>query len=208
MGAPPLSAAASTAESMVMWKSNFCARAFLCALGVALSACSPARTVALIRLQFDPPPRVIFGPEDAMRWIAETREWICQGRPGCPVEEAHVAGDVGLPHGAESYWRPSRAEVRQFERQLSFALERARYEGYRHDPPGALWEYTVQYIGYVRDGRRLIYAQGFQCWNPDDCGEGAAERWFLVFDGGASVFGASFDPATGEFLGIGFNGYA
>lgn len=191
-----------------MWPSNIIGSRTLwvLVLGLAVGGCSPARTVADVRLMFDPPDRVIFGPEDAERWIAETREWICQGQSPCPQDEDYIVGNTGLPYGAESYWRPSRSEVRRFERKLSFALEQARYE-HSHDPPGALWQYGVQYVGYVRDGQRLIYAQGLQCWNPDSCTD-MTERWFIVFDGGTSVFGASFDPETGELFGPGFNGYA
>jgi hypothetical protein len=190
-----------------MWLPTLRALSMLCALGVALGACSPARTVARIRLQFDPPPRVIFGPEDAARWIAETRAWICQGQAACRVDEGYVVGNAGLPYPAESYWRPSRAEVRRFERRLAFALEQAGQGWYRHDPPGALWEYGVRYIGYVRDGRRLIYAYGLQCWDPSACRD-AADPFLVVLDGGTSVFRASFDPETGELFGPGFNGYA
>lgn len=106
-------------------------------LGFATSGCSPARTVADIRLMFNPPDRVIFGPEDAERWIAESRDWICQNQSPCTQNEDYIIGNTGLPYRAESYWRPSRSEVRRFEKKLSFALEQARYE-YRYDLPGAL----------------------------------------------------------------------
>lgn len=168
----------------------------------ALSACSPARKVQEIRMQFDPPARVVFGPEDAERWIAETREWICDGESDCFADEDYVAGNVGLPYGAEAFWRPSRSDIHRFERKLSFALEQARYE-YRFDPPSPLWQYSVQYIGYVRDGVRLVYANGSCGYWPD-----VHERWIMAFDGGTCFFGASFDPDTGELYGPGFNGYA
>lgn len=157
-------------------------------------------------MQFDPPARVVFGPEDAERWIVETREWICEGESDCFADEDYVVGNVGLPYGAEEFWRPSRSDIHRFERKLSFALEQARYE-YRFDPPGPLWQYAVQYIGYVRDGERLIYAQGLRCLDLGFCDD-VAERWFFVLDGGTSVFGASFDPETGKLYGPGFNGYA
>lgn len=172
------------------------------ALGGVISACSPAQTIREIRLQFDPPPRVIFGPEDAERWIAEMRDWVCQEAPDCSALEDYIVGNVGLPYRSESYWRPSQSEVRRFERKLAFALEQARYD-YPRDPPAGLWQYSVQYIGYVRDGRRLIFANGGCGYHSD-----VREQWMMVYDGGTCYFGASFDPRTGEFLGIGFNGYA
>lgn len=153
-------------------------------------------------MQLDPPPRVIFSPEDAEHWIAETRAWICQGQTPCPQDEDYIVGNTGLPVGAEAYWRPSRSEVRRFERKLALRLSQM-HEQYRHDPPGPLWQYSVQYIGYVKDGERLIYANGA-------CGyqKGVREQWFFIMDGGTCVFGASFNPRTGELFGPGFNGYA
>ena len=191
-----------------MWPSNISAIARLGILGfgVALSSCSPARFVSNVRLQFDPADRVTFGPKDAERWIVETRRWICQDQSPCPQDDQYIYGNTGLPYQAESFWRPSRSEIRRFDQKLSLALGQARSE-YHHDPPGALWQYSVQYIGYVRDGKRLIYAQGFLCGHADSCLD-VSQNWRVVMDGGTSVFGASFDVETGKLLGLGFNGYA
>ena len=173
-------------------------------VGASLSACSPARWASDVRFQFHPAPRAVFGPEDAARWISETREWICQGASPCRQTNDYIYGNTGLPYGAESFWRPSRSEIRHFEQRLARALVESRSE-HRRDPPGPLSHYSVQYIGYVQNGKGLIYAQGLQCGHPDSCRD-PSERWFFIADGGTSVFGASFDPATRKLAGLGFNG--
>ena len=195
---------------IVMWPPSTRAPLALVLLGCGLCACSPAQTVRQIRLQFDPASRTAYGPEDAERWIAEetariNRVWQEQGRD-LICDRVCAQRSVGLMWHTESFWRPSDSEVRRFERKLSRALERSRSD-HRHDPPGALWEYQIQYIGYVRDGERLIYAQGDRCYDPSSC-QGTPEHWFLGLDGGTSFFRASFNPESGELLDFGFNGYA
>ena len=114
-----------------------------------------------------------------------------------------VVGNVGLPTGDGDYWKPSESQVQNFEVELANALRQAAYD-YTFDPPGPLFHYGIQYIGWTRGGERLIYANGF-------CGRRereAAEQWVHVFDGGTCYFGASFNPETGKLYGPGFNGFA
>lgn len=156
---------------------------------------------------FDPAPRVVYGPEDAERWMAEWYEAACQDSTPCLYDENPLllrqAAQLPGMHG--EFWRPSQDDIRRFERRLSFALQQA-YSDNPHDQPRPLREYAVQYIGYMRGDHPVVYARGLQCGDAGDCELGA--DWPIVFDGGTSVFHATFDPETGELWGPGFNGYA
>jgi len=164
-------------------------------LATGLGACSPMRALDDARAVFDPSPRMIFGPEDVERWASATQKRIGPSRcdRSCAIEQ------TGLPR-SRRYWRPTRSQVRQFEQELAIALRRERWNRRDYDPPGWLSRDSVQYIGYMQGKRRLIYANG-------SCGDsGGRSHWTLVLDGGACQFRAAFDPDSGEFLGIGFNG--
>lgn len=75
-----------------------------------------------------------------------------------------------------------------------------------------------QYAGFVQNGHRLIYVNGF----PDDAAEMFAEgkivtcadhiRWqyraIVTCDGGPSFYGMEYDPQTRQFQHLQFNGEA
>jgi hypothetical protein len=66
-------------------------------------------------------------------------------------------------------------------------------------------KYYRQYIGIVSKGRRLIYINAFVGPKPQN-------NWLtepvMACDGGLSFWGAIFDPETGEFSQLAFNGVA
>ena len=171
-----------------MWPPNlytFVGLGFL----VILSACAPDNAQvqpdnAQVQVGSMPDPeparRVVFGPGDFER----------------------AAGPFGLPLVAESYWRPSPAEVGRFEVALDSALSAARTE-HPDVPPENLASYTVQYVGYVLNGRRRIYANGACRTNAD-----VEKQWVVVFDGGTCYFGVSFDVDAEHLIDLDFNGEA
>ena len=66
-------------------------------------------------------------------------------------------------------------------------------------------KYYRQYIGIVSKGRRLIYINAFVGPKPPN-------NWLttpiMACDGGMSFWGAIFDPETGDFSQLAFNGEA
>lgn len=68
---------------------------------------------------------------------------------------------------------------------------------------GDISRYYLQYVGIRAGGRRLIYINAVAV-------DSAPEQWrtepVTVCDGGRSYWGAMFDPATGEFSELAFNG--
>lgn len=66
-------------------------------------------------------------------------------------------------------------------------------------------KYYRQYIGIVSKGRRLIYINAFVGPKPPDS---LLTEPIMACDGGSSFWGAIFDPKTGEFSQLAFNGEA
>ena len=132
-------------------------------------------------------PRVLITPEQANSW-----------------QRSQL---FGIPKGP--YWQPAPEQLRDFERQLALILEAER-SGYRSEltdigRPGLFHSYGVQFIGFERDGRRLIKANGF-C-NRELFAK-ASSSWILVLDGGECFFEATYDPATRTIESFGFHGVA
>lgn len=147
---------------------------------------------------------MIYGPEDAERWLADFRRDDCEDNEFCNNEYI-LRQTAQLPGIEGDFWRPDIEDIHAFKKLLKSELKKGNPNN-TWDPPGPLREYVVQYIGYEKDGRRLIYARGLQCHNHNRCN--VDENWPLVSDGGSSIFHASFDPESRSILGVGFNGYA
>ena len=66
-------------------------------------------------------------------------------------------------------------------------------------------QFYRQYLGIVIKGRRMIYlnAFGFPGGDPQ-----WRKRFVRICDGGGSVWGALYDPLTGEFSDLEINGLA
>ncbi|HEX4963539.1 MAG TPA: hypothetical protein VF173_22105 [Thermoanaerobaculia bacterium] len=80
-----------------------------------------------------------------------------------------------------------------------------------------LHEYYRQYVGTVRDGKKLIgvsfvHFSILKAMARLESLRGKTDDWrknpIMVNDGGASVFHLQFDPATGSFSNLRFNGVA
>jgi hypothetical protein len=65
-------------------------------------------------------------------------------------------------------------------------------------------EYTRQYVGFERDGRRLVYVNAF-C---TDTGRDPSREIVAVLDGGDCFWQAQVDPATGAVVSLSINGVA
>ena len=63
-----------------------------------------------------------------------------------------------------------------------------------------------QYVGAVVDGRNVIYINAFPASMMDYDEAFDTSRPVLACDGGADFWGVVFDPETGQFSGLAFNG--
>ena len=117
------------------------------------------------------------------------------------------------PEHISSYWTPTAADIRQLERDVPGFLKT------KHLPAPSLMKHDYrQYAGFVQNGHRLIYVNGF----PDDAADVFAKgktatradhvRWqyqaIVACDGGPSFYGMEYDPQTRQFQHLLFNGEA
>lgn len=162
--------------------SRFLSRAVLpLALAALAAACTPANT--------RPGASVPTAVKTGQSWVvtrpvvaAQVLDTCSRSSPG--REPGRVTG----------YWAPSRQQVEQLEAQLP-SLE-------AQVPKAA--HFDRQYVGIEMDGRQLIYLNAFHL--PDDADIDPARDAIRVCDGGAQFWGAVFDPASGSFSDVQFNG--
>lgn len=107
-----------------------------------------------------------------------------------PDDAPLLVDSLGLDLDGDAYWFPSAADVKAAELALS-------------DKAGDL-DHMRQYAGYIEDGNRKIYINGF-C---DASGGEWHERPVLVQDGGDCFFTAIYDVDAGELERFRFNGEA
>jgi hypothetical protein len=160
----------------------------LVVLAAGAGACSRTTARHDAGATADAPTGVILGLEDLERWVAEGRAVHTRMRPNCGAICA--LQDMKIPADVE-FWRPSPAQVFPFQRRLYRALRQAWRDQGHDDLPE---RYSVGYIGFVQDGKRLLYAQG-ECGDTDLRQQG----WTLVLNGGICYFVATYNLETGKF---------
>jgi hypothetical protein len=106
----------------------------------------------------------------------------------------------------EGAWALSAEDAAAVERRLPDLLREppARF------PAGARVDLAAshrQYVGVVVGGRRLVYVNAFPASILREGWHRPGEA-LIVCDGGAAFWGALYDPATGRFSGLAFNGEA
>jgi hypothetical protein len=125
---------------------------------------------------------------------------------------------------AKALWEPGPAEIARLEKLLpEFMAGQRTPEDYQ-----PLHEYYRQYVGIVQDGKKRICVNFFHHYFVRENLErphlnhmiqktlqegGRAEDFWkrepmVVDDGGAYFFTVQFDPETGTFSQLRFNGYA
>jgi len=121
--------------------------------------------------------------------------------PAAKITEMLRQCSRGAPAPGEGSWRPDAASIIALERSLPAAL---RAHDRDHDWSGFPQKWARQYVGIVRNGRRIIY--GNYVPGPLGTGSRAAAEVFMVCDGGPSFFGAEYDVAAGKITHLAFNG--
>lgn len=110
---------------------------------------------------------------------------------------------AGVVYGAEAYWTPVETDILALEAQLAPYLQQNAPQDYP-GPLLALGEYKRQYIGFVREGKQLIFANFF-C---ETHGQDWQQLFIAVEDGGPCYFEIVYDPQTGSFSELLIHGQA
>lgn len=151
------------------------------ALAALAAACTPANT--------RPGASVPTAIKTGQSWVVTRPVVAAQVLDTC--SRSSPGRDPGRITG---YWAPSRQQVEQLE---------ARLPSLETQVPKAA-DFDRQYVGIEMDGRHLIYLNAFHL--PDDADIDPARDAIRVCDGGAQFWGAVFDPGSGRFSDVQFNG--
>ena len=151
------------------------------ASALALAACTPANV--------KPGASVPTADKAGQSWVITRPQLAAQVLDTCSRDSPARHAD-----GVSGYWAPSRAQVEQLESRLA-QLQPAIAEPLQSGR---------QYVGFIADGRQLIYINGFAL--PDHSDIDPAREAIQVCDGGPRFWGAVYDPQAGTFSDIARNG--
>jgi hypothetical protein len=113
-----------------------------------------------------------------------------------PKTEANAASSLcsrAAPGKIDDGWMPAKSEIDALEAHISRL------------PVSNVGSYYRQYVGVIISGRRLVYINAM-CAKPDSSSSSWRSRLQNACDGGRCFWGAIYDPATGQFSGLAFNG--
>lgn len=151
------------------------------ALAALAAACTPANT--------RPGATVPTAVKTGQSWVVTRPLVVAQVLDTCSRPSPGQT-----PGRVTGYWAPSRQQIEQLESRLP-ALEA--------QVPNVT-DFDRQYVGIEVEGRKLIYLNAFHL--PDHGDMDPAREAIRVCDGGNQFWGALFDPTSGEFSELAFNG--
>jgi hypothetical protein len=101
---------------------------------------------------------LVLGGAVIRSWVSRNRVIEGQGYEGVIFNQVHTASILGpmLSADAGGFWTPTDSDVGALERALATTVQ-----GHAPEGLGPLDQYTRQYFGYRREGRRQILVVGF-----------------------------------------------
>jgi hypothetical protein len=105
------------------------------------------------------------------------------------------------PEGMGDFWEVQRAEVARIDRVLLRHLRESGLTKLLMTPPE---NYARQYLGFRRQGRKLIYINAL--WTHGALSERAATEFQNMCDGGNMAWGIECDIRSNSFAGFRVNG--
>ncbi len=148
---------------------------------LALAACTPSNV--------KPGTHVPTAIKAGQSWVVTRPLIAAQVLDTCSRDSpARHAGAV------TGYWAPSRSDVDAMEARLS------QLAGTINEPGQS----NRQYVGFESAGKRLIYINAFPL--PDHSEIDPAREAIRACDGGRLFWGAVYDPQSGTFGDVQFNG--
>ena len=146
----------------------------------------------------------------SMGWLALPYVWLPKGASTISLwwaADTFQQCSRETPETNGIYWLPTASEIENLERRLLLTLDLRNKNGQLVRSTSQ--QFHRQYIGFTRNGKRLIYAN----FSPIDEIEPwhkwpVFERPVVVCDGGVGFWGVVYDPKTGRFEEPQFNGVA
>jgi hypothetical protein len=113
----------------------------------------------------------------------------------------------GVPKTDGKYWLPTASEITELESDLTTMLELRDRRGL--SVPPKFRQFQRQYIGFTRNGVRLIYGNFSSIYDDKPWHHWSLlERPTVVCDGGRGFWGVVYNPRNHEFEEPQFNGDA
>lgn len=135
-------------------------------------------------------PAAATGPADAVILPAST------------IPQLLAQCSRSAPDGGQGTWSPAWADVVALEAALPAALTASSIgKDLRNPAPPEGWR--RQYVGYVRDGRRIVYGNFYP--STDDVPNWRTDP-VIVYDGGPAFFGVEYDAGARRIVRLNFNG--
>jgi len=133
---------------------------------------------------------------------AKGQEWVLL--PGHLADELTRQCSRPAPDDFEATWEPSTSDVQRLEQRIDqIETLKAKECCLRNARVDDVHDYYRQYVGIVLDGRKVIYINAFK--RDVEC-TGWRDSTIVYCDGGKTFWGVVFDPKTGVFSGLAFNG--
>jgi hypothetical protein len=140
--------------------------------------------------------------------------FACTSVPALPIEDAVILApddaarlldqcSRSKPEAGEGAWALSWEDIRSLEAHLPSALIAEGFSGLPPTVPLRGWH--RQYVGTVRDGRKLIYGNYFPAHMPFGGMDWRSEP-IVVCDGGPNFFGVEYDVEAKRITHLSFNG--
>lgn len=149
---------------------------------------------------------VLLKNSGSMQRKLNSQKSLAEGYVLLPSSEARKISTLCSRVGpkVEGTWNLSKADVAKLETHLSRISELTVEHGLRGLRIAHPEACHRQYLGVIVGGRRLIYVNAF-------CGidvSGWRSNFVVICDGGVSVWGVLYDPASGAFFELSTNGIA
>ncbi|MFT3728408.1 MAG: hypothetical protein QM759_11345 [Terricaulis sp.] len=162
-------------------------RAFIILAILGLAACSPGRHVPLhVARELGSETRTVLSGAEALKLTHQ----CSRASPG-PVS---------------GQWTPSADDLDAFDVPLTDVL---RGQLLRAGVTAAPRDYDRQFAGFIVNGRRVIYVNGFNRSTTDNQPNTSFDwhtQAVAICDGGPITFGAEFDAETHQVTKFAFNG--
>jgi hypothetical protein len=148
-------------------------------------------------------------------WLACTDLWLPHGASTISLWYAPKTFDQcsrDTPAPGDRFWIPTASQIREAEAALvpMFALRKQQGLPMPNEPQTDYpFYYRHQYIGFTRNGKRLIYLNAYPSGDED---EYLALKYKIVeapvnaCDGGRYFWGALYNPASRTIDAVDFNG--
>lgn len=149
-------------------------------------------------------------------WLSCTDLWLPHGTSRISLWYAPKTFDQcsrDAPKPGSTFWMPTAAQIREAEAALALTMAARMQVGLpmpQAPQTGSWYHFQHQYIGFVRDGERLIYLNAYPHYDDSNMNEVGmfVEAPQVVCDGGRNFWGGVYRPATQTFESLEFNGPA